>query len=117
MDRRELFERRELAIPGSSQVVAAVFLDGSKPLWRNKLTIDNLEVSGTGYHWLVDVVNDQRLGWKYIEELGKNKPTLERVNIEVPGKAIFVEDLAAHPRFTEKITSLVMSWLFPARFL
>ena len=52
--------------------------DLTKPYWRNKLTIDNLEVSGTGYRWLVDVVNDERLGWKYIEALGKNKPALER---------------------------------------
>ena len=42
---------------------------------------------------------------------------LERVKLEVPGAAIFVEDLIAHPRFTEKITALVMSWLFPARLL
>ncbi len=42
---------------------------------------------------------------------------LERVKLEVPGEAIFVEDLVARPRFTEKITALVMSWLFPARLL
>jgi acyl-[acyl-carrier-protein]-phospholipid O-acyltransferase/long-chain-fatty-acid--[acyl-carrier-protein] ligase len=42
---------------------------------------------------------------------------LERVKIEVPGKIIFVEDLAAHPRFTEKVAALFMSWIFPARLL
>src|SRR5712691_4724875 len=52
--------------------------DLAKPYWRNKLTIDNLEVSGTGYNWLLAVVNDERLGWKFIEELGRNKPALER---------------------------------------
>ena len=52
--------------------------DLTKPYWKNKLTIDNLEVSGTGYNWLVALVNDQRLGWKFIEELGRNKPVLER---------------------------------------
>ena len=52
--------------------------DLTKPYWRNKLTIDNLEVSGTGYNWLINIVNDERLGWKFIEELGKNKPALER---------------------------------------
>ncbi len=52
--------------------------DLTKPYWRNKLTIDNLEVSGTGYNWLIAVVNDERLGWKFIEELGRNKPALER---------------------------------------
>jgi acyl-[acyl-carrier-protein]-phospholipid O-acyltransferase / long-chain-fatty-acid--[acyl-carrier-protein] ligase len=42
---------------------------------------------------------------------------LERVKIEVPVEAIFVEDLAAQPRFTEKIAALLMSWCFPARLL
>jgi iron(III) transport system substrate-binding protein len=52
--------------------------DLTKTYWRNKLTIDNLEVSGTGYNWLVPIVNNAELGWKFIEELGKNKPRLER---------------------------------------
>jgi len=52
--------------------------DLTKPYWKNKLTIDNLEVSGTGYNWLIAIVNDGRLGWKFIEELGRNKPVLER---------------------------------------
>ncbi|MGV6875624.1 ABC transporter substrate-binding protein [Pseudochelatococcus sp. B33] len=52
--------------------------DLTKPYWRNKLAIDNLEVSGTGYNWLVAMVDDERFGWKFIEELGKNKPALER---------------------------------------
>ena len=69
--------------------------DLTKPFWRNKLTIDNLEVSGTGYHWLVDVVNDQRLGWKYIEELGKNKPTLERGHAGMAQKVAAGEYFAA----------------------
>jgi iron(III) transport system substrate-binding protein len=52
--------------------------DLTKPYWKDKLTIDNLEVSGTGYNWLVALVNDERFGWKFIEALGKNKPNLER---------------------------------------
>jgi len=52
--------------------------DLTKPYWKNKLTIDNLEVSGTGYNWLIAIVSDERLGWKFIEELGRNKPVLER---------------------------------------
>jgi len=52
--------------------------DLTKPYWKNKLTIDNLEVSGTGYNWLVALVNDPRLGWKFIEALGRSKPALER---------------------------------------
>lgn len=52
--------------------------DLSKTYWNGKLAIDNLEVSGTGYNWLVAIVNDPSLGWKYVEALGKNHPTLER---------------------------------------
>jgi len=52
--------------------------DLTKPYWRNKLTIDNLEVSGTGYNWIVAIVNSPELGWNFIEALGKNKPALER---------------------------------------
>src|SRR5262249_29519119 len=52
--------------------------DLAKPFWKDKLTIDNLEVSGTGYNWLLAIVGDDTLGWKYIEALGKNQPVLER---------------------------------------
>src|SRR5262249_33597310 len=34
--------------------------DLTKPYWKNKLTIDNLEVSGTGYNWLIAMVSDGR---------------------------------------------------------
>jgi iron(III) transport system substrate-binding protein len=52
--------------------------DLTKPYWKGKLTIDNLEVSGTGYNWLIAIVNNESIGWKFIEALGKNKPGLER---------------------------------------
>ena len=42
---------------------------------------------------------------------------LERVKIEVPGKAIFVEDLAANAGVIEKLGALFMAWLFPVRML
>jgi acyl-[acyl-carrier-protein]-phospholipid O-acyltransferase / long-chain-fatty-acid--[acyl-carrier-protein] ligase len=42
---------------------------------------------------------------------------LERVKLEVPGEPIYVEDLIASPRFTEKMAALLMSWLLPARLL
>ena len=35
-----------------------------------------------------------------IETVVTSRAFLERVNIEVPAKAIFVEDLAANPRFS-----------------
>jgi iron(III) transport system substrate-binding protein len=52
--------------------------DLAKPYWKDKLTIDNLEVSGTGYNWLTAIVDNESLGWKFIEALGKNRPGLER---------------------------------------
>ena len=52
--------------------------DLAKPYWKNRLTIDNLEVSGTGYNWLIALVANESIGWKFIEALGKNKPGLER---------------------------------------
>jgi iron(III) transport system substrate-binding protein len=52
--------------------------DLAKPYWKNKLTIDNLEVSGTGYNWLTAIVANESIGWKFIEALGRNKPGLER---------------------------------------
>jgi len=42
---------------------------------------------------------------------------LERVKLEAPGEAIYVEDLIDRPRFTEKIAALLMSWFLPARLL
>jgi acyl-[acyl-carrier-protein]-phospholipid O-acyltransferase/long-chain-fatty-acid--[acyl-carrier-protein] ligase len=52
-----------------------------------------------------------------IETVVTSRAFLERVNIEVPAKSIFVEDLAPRPRFAEKVAALAMSWLFPARLL
>jgi iron(III) transport system substrate-binding protein len=66
-----------------------------KPYWKNKLTIDNLEVSGTGYNWLIAVVNDERLGWKFIEQLGRNKPVLERGHAGMAQKVAAGEYAAA----------------------
>ena len=56
----------------------ASWSDLAKPFWRNKLTIDNLEVSGTGYNWLYDIVGKTGPGWDLVEAIGKNKPILER---------------------------------------
>jgi iron(III) transport system substrate-binding protein len=69
--------------------------DLTKPTWKNKLTIDNLEVSGTGYNWLVALVNDPRLGWKFIEELGKSRPGLERGHAGMAQKVAAGEYFAA----------------------
>jgi iron(III) transport system substrate-binding protein len=69
--------------------------DLTKPYWKNKLTIDNLEVSGTGYNWLIAIVGDGRLGWKFIEELGRNRPVLERGHAGMAQKVAAGEYAAA----------------------
>ena len=69
--------------------------DLTRPYWKTKLTIDNLEVSGTGYNWLVAMVNDQRLGWKFIEQLGRNRPVLERGHAGMAQKVAAGEYAAA----------------------
>ena len=34
---REIYDKRELAIPGASQVVSAAFLDGQEPNWKYRV--------------------------------------------------------------------------------
>lgn len=46
-----------------------------------------------------------------------SKAFLERVNLTVPGKAIHLEELAAHPRTGEKLIAMASSWCLPVRLL
>jgi acyl-[acyl-carrier-protein]-phospholipid O-acyltransferase / long-chain-fatty-acid--[acyl-carrier-protein] ligase len=46
-----------------------------------------------------------------------SKLFLEKVHIEPPGKAIYVEDLAEKPRLSEKLVALLSAKLLPARLL
>lgn len=46
-----------------------------------------------------------------------SKAFLEKVRIEVPGKTLLIEDLAARPGIGEKLCALAMSWLLPAPLL
>jgi len=42
---------------------------------------------------------------------------LERIQIQVPGNAVLLEELAAKPRLTEKVLAFLMAWTLPARWL
>ncbi len=42
---------------------------------------------------------------------------LERVPVAVPGKTILLEELADRPKRAEKLASVAMTWLLPARLL
>jgi len=44
-----------------------------------------------------------------------SKAFLERVHLEVPGRAIMLEDLAEHPRLLERLSAMLISWLLPVR--
>ncbi|HUJ10960.1 MAG TPA: AMP-binding protein, partial [Verrucomicrobiae bacterium] len=46
-----------------------------------------------------------------------SKMFLDKIKITVPGKLVMLEELAAAPRLTEKLTALVMTWTLPVRLL
>jgi iron(III) transport system substrate-binding protein len=73
----------------------ASWSDLAKPFWKGKLTIDNLEVSGTGYNWLYDIVGPNGPGWDLVAEIGKNKPGLERGHAGMAQKVAAGEYAAA----------------------
>jgi acyl-[acyl-carrier-protein]-phospholipid O-acyltransferase/long-chain-fatty-acid--[acyl-carrier-protein] ligase len=52
-----------------------------------------------------------------IQTVITSKAFLERVKIEVPGKAILLEDAAANPSFKERLSALAAAWLMPASLL
>jgi len=43
-----------------------------------------------------------------------SKAFLEKVKLQVPERAIYLEELAEQPRLSEKLLALLMSWTFPA---
>jgi acyl-[acyl-carrier-protein]-phospholipid O-acyltransferase/long-chain-fatty-acid--[acyl-carrier-protein] ligase len=49
-----------------------------------------------------------------IQTVITSKAFLERIHIEVPGKAILLEDAAARPAFVERLRALATAWLLPA---
>ena len=52
-----------------------------------------------------------------IQTVITSRAFLERVPIEVPGRAVMLEDLAAGPRAAEKLAALLMAGLVPYSFL
>ena len=44
-----------------------------------------------------------------------SKAFLEKIKVQPPGKAVYLEDLAENPKFGEKMLSLVAALFFPAR--
>ena len=52
-----------------------------------------------------------------IQTVITSKAFLERVKIDVPGKAILLEDVAAHIGIGDKVKALLSAWLLPASML
>ncbi len=46
-----------------------------------------------------------------------SKAFLDKVKVKVPGRPVLFEEAAANPRLSEKLTALVMAWVFPAALL
>ncbi|MGO9246746.1 MAG: acyl-[ACP]--phospholipid O-acyltransferase [Verrucomicrobiia bacterium] len=46
-----------------------------------------------------------------------SKEFLSKIKITVPGKTIFLEELADKPRFGEKLTAAMMTWMLPVAVL
>lgn len=52
-----------------------------------------------------------------IQTVVTSKAFLERVPLRVPGRAILLEELAAGPRWSEKLAALLLAWTFPVGLL
>ena len=52
-----------------------------------------------------------------IETVVTAKAFMEKVPIQVPGRAVFLEELADKPRLGEKLAALMIAAMFPARML
>jgi acyl-[acyl-carrier-protein]-phospholipid O-acyltransferase/long-chain-fatty-acid--[acyl-carrier-protein] ligase len=52
-----------------------------------------------------------------LETVVTSKAFLERVPLQVPGRTLLLEEVAAKPRMTEKVIALLCAWLLPASWL
>ena len=52
-----------------------------------------------------------------LETVLTSKAFLERVPLQVPGRVLLLEEIAAQPRALERLRALVLAWLVPGRWL
>jgi acyl-[acyl-carrier-protein]-phospholipid O-acyltransferase/long-chain-fatty-acid--[acyl-carrier-protein] ligase len=52
-----------------------------------------------------------------LETVLTSKAFLERVSLQAPGRVLFLEDIAGHPRALERLRALFLAWLVPGRWL
>ena len=52
-----------------------------------------------------------------IQTILTSRTFLDKVKLQLPGRVVYLEDLAARPPLAEKITALVKAWLLPVAWL
>jgi acyl-[acyl-carrier-protein]-phospholipid O-acyltransferase/long-chain-fatty-acid--[acyl-carrier-protein] ligase len=52
-----------------------------------------------------------------LETVVTSKAFLERISVQVPGRTLLLEDIAAGPRAAEKLVALLLAWLLPVAWL
>ena len=115
---RTIFLAKRLARPWAGQQMVGVLLPPSIP---GALVNFAATLSGHVPVNLNYTLSDEALAsctrQCKIQTVLTSKRFLEKLKIKVPGKLLFLEDLAAAPRFTEKISALFKAWFLPARWL
>jgi hypothetical protein len=92
---REVFDRRELGIPGGTQVVSAVYLDGTEPQWRfrvgSRVTLADWMTSPDNPYFARAAVN--RL-WGYFFGTGLVEPVDDLEGQNQPSHPELLNELA-----------------------
>lgn len=89
-------------VPGALVNLAALLM-GKTPVNLNYTASDEILVSCARQCGLQTVIT--------------SKAFLERVRIQPPARAVWMEDLAQNPRLTERLYAALASWLLPVRLL
>lgn len=133
------FAMADLRTPGlrfGSALTRAVFLARRlKPLWQGQRMVGILlppSVPGALVNWAALLSGKIPVNLNYtasepvlascaqqcgLQTVVTARAFLDRVKIQAPGKAIFLEELAERPRLGEKLKALWMAWALPAAAL
>jgi acyl-[acyl-carrier-protein]-phospholipid O-acyltransferase / long-chain-fatty-acid--[acyl-carrier-protein] ligase len=52
-----------------------------------------------------------------IRTIVTSRAFLERIHVEMPGNAVFLEDIVANPRVLERLKAIAIAWTFPAGWI
>ncbi|HEY1380388.1 MAG TPA: DUF1549 and DUF1553 domain-containing protein [Gemmataceae bacterium] len=105
---REVFDKREMTIPGSGQVVDAAYLDGSEPQWRfnvsSRVTLAEWVTSPENPYFAKAAVN--RL-WAHLFGTG----------LVSPEDDLRPDNAASHPELLDELARAFVAHKFDVRFL